>query len=336
LQWQLTTYIGGAVVGLMLIFLLVDYTRQRKAIIADFLEKAKQESQLLQVALNGYTEPSKQRAVLNDYCEKTRLRGDAALDITIVDANRRLIASSWQDGPDSFINTEDIEPLLSGKKDISVGRTTHKGQRAATVTLPLHPREGDQRQICGLVQCVKPMTDAEQLSRDLLANRMLVLVPTLIVTLVAVWWTVNKKIVKPLNTLFLREYALSKGDLSRWPYHDPNNEISELYDMFNRMVDRLRTHQDTVVQKEKVLEQSNTLFMARLQIRRPVGAIIKRARQIMADPSPLTKDQKRAVNVILRQAKHIKAAIMALEPTASEGNSAQDQSPQSKHVTSVA
>jgi len=318
LHWQLTGYIGGAVVGLMVVFLLVDYGRQRSAILSDFIEKAKQETNYLRVALNGHTASADLRASVFEYCEKARLRGDSPLDITVIDSDKRLIASSWQDRPDSFLNTDGIDPLLRGKQDIIVGRTTHKGQRAVTVTLPLSCKDGERRRICGLVQCVRPMTEAEALLRGLMLSRLLVFLPILGVMFAAVWWTVNWKIVKPLNALFMREYALSKGDLGRWPYPDPNNEISELYDMFNRMVDRLRAHQDTVVKSERVMEQSNTLFMARLQIRRPVSAIIKRARLIMAEPASLTKEQKRSVNIILRQAKHIKASISALEPEPAE------------------
>lgn len=325
LDWQLTGYIGGAVGGLMLIFLLVDYSRQRHAILADFIEKAKQETNYLRAALNGQTKSADLRASVFDYCERARLRGDSRLDITVLDAQKRLIASSWQDRPDSFINTDGLDHLLQGNQDIIIGQTTHKGQRAVTVTLPLFCKDGEQRRICGLVQWVKPMTEAEKLSRDLMVSRMLVFLPILGVAFAAVWWTVNWKIVKPLNALFMREYALSKGDLGRWPYPDPNNEISELYDMFNRMVDRLRAHHEMVIKSEKTLEQSNALFMARLQIRRPVSAIIKRARLIMAEPAGLTKEQKRSVNIILRQAKHIKAAIMALEPAPEETLAAQGQ-----------
>ena len=109
-------------------------------------------------------------------------------------------------------------------------------------------------------------------------------------------WLVAKALVLwPLEVMFLHQYSASKGDLKAMPFPNVKNEFADLYEMFNRMIERLNEYREGVGAKRSVWQQTYD------DLHEPIDKVIKLADATMALEG-LSPDATRALSQIRREA----------------------------------
>jgi len=235
---QLTGYLGAAIAALVLVFLVVDYHVQKQQIWESTVARMADDAQLLSRFLTEGKPPKEWRQTIQSYCHQMAKCGIEDHQLALVSSDGRMLSTTGM-APGL---TRDERLLTRTAVQSGVARTETplrgKSGKYAAVAVPL--RLGEEGPSDSVLLYTEPLTEFDALLGNLFKARVALLFALLLLVILVVYFVLQAKVARPLNALFLHEYDVSKGNLETKDYPDPNNEISEIYDMFNAMIERLQ------------------------------------------------------------------------------------------------
>lgn len=242
LHRQITVRVALALTVVMVCFLAFDYRVQRAALVADLGARMAQEMQLLRLALRDVKGPDGIQSLIGEHCSEMKHHGKLGHTLSLVSRDRRVLAAAHAATAEMIGGVIDLERVLGGLEKVLVQETSVGGQRVLVVAVPTF-QTTDGLPI-GALFYAETLTDVESLSYELLRSRLWLTVCLLLATSVVVWLVVRRKVMEPLNALIAHEGELARGDLDTWKEHpETNNELSELHDIFNYVIEKLRRKQ---------------------------------------------------------------------------------------------
>lgn len=235
---QLTGYLGAAIAALVLAFLVVDFHVQKQEIWESTVARMVDDAQLLRRYLTEGKPPEQWEEAIESYChqmEKCRIE-DHRLALVSSDGKLRSSSARQLGLTEAEVNLTQ-EALKSGLAQTDAPLQSKSGKYAGVAVSLAVEKDG----LADLILLyTEPLTEFDALLGNLFKARAALLFTLLLLVILVVYFVLQAKVARPLNALFLHEYDVSKGNLETKDYPDPNNEISEIYDMFNAMIERLQ------------------------------------------------------------------------------------------------
>jgi HAMP domain-containing protein len=238
----MTLWISPVILGILLLFALVDYRQQRHRLIDRRIQRMGQESELMAMAIEARNNPEERREFIENYCETMPLHGRAGHGLLVIDPTGGIYRTGQAPAPDTVRQMPAVRRLLNGQNNSSVWRRTNDGPEALISARSYGTGKG--RNAPGLIYYSESIDDIRQLSYGLIAGRLAMLVAVFALLVGTIWLFVKHRITRPLNSLLLHEWDVGEGDLARRDHPDPHNEISVVCKMFNVMVERIRAHEE--------------------------------------------------------------------------------------------
>ena len=250
IEQQLTTWVGGTIMVLMLGFVVGDLGLQLVKLSQYHEELAAQGVEGLRQYFQGREADGDIGSLLSGSellgFVQGRRAGFAVFDLDGERMYATQLASSrsWEETQELFSPVPWGEARFS-RHVIGGTQVVAAAERFATRDDP--PLEG-------VVVYVVNVHELRQAMIFLWAWRAVIMLVIIVGVMLAVRIPVRKFIVKPLDTLFVGAYAASKDDYRGLPPCPVNNEFLDLYDMFNRLMSHLedtRIFEATLVDDEE-------------------------------------------------------------------------------------
>ena len=245
---QLTGYLGAAIAVLVLAFLVADLQVQKQQIWESTVARMTSDAQLLRRFLTEGKPPEQWEEAIESYChqmEKCRIEDHR---LALVSSDGRLRSST---GRELRLTQAELD-LTQEALESGLARTDAplqgKSSKYAGVAVSLAVKKGGAAD--SVLLYTEPLTEFDTLLGNLFKARAVLLFTLLLLVILVVYFVLQAKVARPLKALFLHQYDVSKGNLETKDYPDPNNEISEIYDMFNAMIERLRGDEDVPAEQE--------------------------------------------------------------------------------------
>ena len=242
IHWQMTLWISPVILGILLLFALVDYRQQRQRLIGKRMQRMQQESELMTMAIQARRDPAEREEFIENYCETMPLHGRTGHGLLVIDPLGGTYRTGQAPTPETVRQMPAVRKLLEGEENSSAWRRTGNGPEAL-LSAHLYGN-GANGSRAGLIYYSESLDDIRQLSYGLIAGRLAMLVAVFVLLVVAIWLFVKHRITRPLNSLLLHEWDVGGGDLARRNHPDPHNEISVVCEMFNVMLERIREHEE--------------------------------------------------------------------------------------------
>ena len=242
IHWQLTLWIGLALCGLGVVFLLVEGTLQKNRLIQARSEHMADQVELLSMALKKEPDAKSRATLLETYCATMRFHGRPGHALGVLDTSGAFYRSSDSISRERLASDPHIQPLLSGSAVAAHWIDESHDGLSLVVAKSIRTEAGGQ---VGVVYYSEWLDDILRLSWALQLQGAGVLVVLLAAVTLVVWLFIKYKVAAPLDALLMSEYAVSRGDpsplrtIGAVSYRDPHNEISTVCSMFSYMVTRI-------------------------------------------------------------------------------------------------
>jgi len=247
IEEQLSKWVGGTIMVLMLVFVLVDLALQAVQVSRYQEEVAAQGAEGLREFFQGREvgdDPGSffEGSDLLGYVQGRRA-GFAVFDLSgdRIYATSLAFSKNWDETQELFTAPPWGEIEFSRCR-IAGTSVVAAAERFATRDDP--PWEG-------VVVYLVNVSDLHQTAIFLWAWRTVIVLVIIIGVMLAVRIPVRKFIIKPLDTLFVGAYAASRDDYRGLPPCPVENEFADLYEMFNRLMTHL---EDTRIFEATLLE----------------------------------------------------------------------------------
>ncbi len=249
---QLTQWVGGTIIVLMFTFILADYAVQSRAFgqyrddiavqgaegLKSFLERP--------VPLEETLADLRSAATIADYCET----GDH--DFAVFNSRGEVLIKTA--GALSSDPEENRKILVAPSGEGIDVRSVQVGEWKAVVGVGAYTTR-DEPAETGTVAYVTSSSRHQAMALMLWGVRSAMVLLMIAGTMVAVRIPVKKFVVAPIDGLFMAAYAASRDDFHKLPPCPCDNEFTELYEMFDRLMGHLsdtRIH-DALVETEEEL-----------------------------------------------------------------------------------
>jgi len=240
---QLTQWVGGTIIVLMFIFILADY-----AIQAHYL--AAYQEEVAQNGAEGIITLFHRDQDFDETCDELAAAAMVAgYELTpdrhfVVYDNEGAIRVRTSGAPAEARAEENnsiLEPrplsLDGTNARPEIRRIRSNGVPAVAAVASFGTRtEAPQN---GVVAYIVLPEQIDQVALSMWALRTFVMLIVIIGTMLAVRIPVKRFVVTPIDGLFMAAYAASKDDFQSLPPCPVDNEFTELYDMFNRLMGHL-------------------------------------------------------------------------------------------------
>lgn len=235
IQEQLSKWVGGTIMVLMLVFVLVDlalqtvqFRRYQEKVAAQGAEGLRQFFQGREVGDDpkSFFEGSD----LLCYVQGRRT-GFAVFDLSgdRIYATPLAFSKSWTE-TQALFTTPPWGEIEFSRRRIAGTSVVAAAERFATRDDPAWE---------GVVVYLVNVADLRQTAIFLWAWRAVIILVIVVGVMFAVRIPVRKFIIKPLDTLFVGAYAASRDDYQGLPPCPVDNEFADLYEMFNRLMTHL-------------------------------------------------------------------------------------------------
>ncbi len=248
---QLTQWVGGTIIVLMLVFVVVDLALQTRAfsryhariaaIGAEGLKQLLQGRRTLAETLDDYNKTA--------FCE-AYVQG-LQRGAIIFDLEGRTIYSTPLAESAKASETDSLFVLPPGD-EAKVYRRSISG--TSVVAAAARFRTKDTPPIEGVAVYLVNATEHQQAATLLWGWRATLMLLMIICVMLAVRIPVRKFVLRPMDGIFVAAYAASKDDYAELGACPVDNEFADLYEMFNRLMGHLS---DTRVYEATLLEEED-------------------------------------------------------------------------------
>ena len=150
------------------------------------------------------------------------------------------------------------------------------------------------------------------LAWKLLTDRAYTVAFILIAVSLVSWLIVRRAVLRPVNDLYLRHYAVSRGQYEASAYPEWNNEFSGLYEMFHRMVADIERQKEEMTKTERRILSDHILSAAHAQVFQPLRDCVAQLNEIRNTQKGLTPEGKAKLDAIVRELERASAASIEL------------------------
>jgi nitrogen fixation/metabolism regulation signal transduction histidine kinase len=126
------------------------------------------------------------------------------------------------------------------------------------------------------------------------------------------WLIARRAVLRPVNDLYLRHYAVSRGQYEISGYPDWNNEFSGLYEMFHRMVADIERQKEELSKTERRIFSDHILAAAHAQVFQPLRDCVAQINQIRNTQKELTPEGRAKLDEIVRELERVSTASIEL------------------------
>lgn len=253
LQRQLIVWINVTLITLTLAALTYDYFTQRRILITNFHAAMNQAANHVLLALKNSETMDSATMTLREYCNVMSSHEDPYHEISLITKDGDIVVSSK--------NTHHkTRPVIETDKQNASNWNTivNEGNRYTSLTIPFEKRWGNN-QFQGYIHYVENTNTVNSLLHRLFWNRTVSLIVIILILSIMTFKILKTKVLNPLDRIFVQSYAVSTGDYSIWNFSDPGNEIGDIQHMLNFMVEKIKLHEQSIVQKERHSAVSETI-----------------------------------------------------------------------------
>jgi len=302
---QLTVRLGALVCVLLILFVAADYHAQKQEIFRSTLSRMAESARLLRLFLTEGKSPEEWEPAIRAYCHQMGQCGVTNHQLALVSRDGQLLSTTGNRAQLTVDEVALARRALRGEDVQTPAPLDGSPGKVAGVAVPLRVR-GAAEPASALLY-TEPLVEFDQLVHDLLVTRLALLAIFLCLILLVVFLVVRRKVSRPLNALYLHEVDVSRGILEPHDYPDPNNEISEIYDMFNEMVRRLGEHEERIFEAQKRTEHLKAIEEIEQHLSEPIKNVYQKLEVLMRslpEPGPLraaASDIRNEVGEMTRQ-----------------------------------
>ena len=252
LHSQLILDVGLAFAVLVLLFIVADFWYEHYLIRNALDEQLKREidvrlnvlrGEIMEQARGKALTPAMLEALFRrDLQTFLRLSGYGDHVLAVFDSQGGLITSSG--GPESTdgFDRNAIFRAIQTKKTISaIGKVD--GERSVFTFTPLLDSTSTDLPVVAALAYQAPVRRTEVFTRHLVVgfiiSRLVGFTLILIVLVILITVLTRRLVVTPIQALILHQHAATQGDLRRYEGQRPENEIGDMFVMFDRVLDAL-------------------------------------------------------------------------------------------------
>jgi len=234
---QLTQWVGGTIIVLMFVFVIADYLIQRAHLKQGQDTKVRLGAEGLKTyvergtAIDESVESLKDMAAFSDYTE-----GQDRGFVLFGEQEEPLVYTSGviSNDPEERKHLSRHPNVPSG---IEVRRVKVNNSDAVAAVSAYRTKSDTPAE--GTLAYIVIVEREDQAALRAWATRAVMVLIMIAGTMLAVRIPVRKFVVAPIDGLFLAAYAASKDDYRKLPRCPVDNEFTELYDMFDRLLGHL-------------------------------------------------------------------------------------------------
>jgi len=266
---QLTQWVGGTIIVLMFIFVLADYWIQHRYFTQSMETTTRQRVEGLKSLLqSGQTldQVTEQLATADNVAEYMEAQ-DTSIAIFDVAGNVQFqSASALPNDPSEMEKLSQPPSQAVDIRHLKIGGIPIVAAVTAFETKEETPSKG-------FVAYIQSAAESQQMGLVLWGWRSAIILVMILGVMLAVRIPVKRFVVAPIDGLFLAAYAVSRDDYQRVPACPVDNEFTELYEMFSRMMGHLsdtRTHEGQPPEEQQEFPEAPFDELAGKQTDEPV------------------------------------------------------------------
>jgi len=221
------------------------------------------------------------------------------LELQFIDANGRMVASSYGDWAGDSPSTDDIEDAITTRGPSTfIGKDSHTGERIIAVSSPMIYKNG---QVIGVLRYV---TSTKLLDRQVISVFIYSLIALSAVMLVVILSSnyYVRSILVPVREITEKAKRITAGSYGIQIRTQYDDEIGELADTINEMSTQIG--QNERIQRDFISSLSH-------ELRTPLTAITGWSETLLADEE-MDADTKRGMSIIQREAKRLTEMVVEL------------------------
>ena len=243
LQRQLIVWVNTVLVALTLIALIYDYSTQKRILTANFHTSMLQAANHIALALVNSQTLDSATETLSEYCKVMSGHNDPYHEISLINNNGDIIVSSKNN---QQVNKK-IDDFIIPKEN-TWSTLQLDGETYTALSMPFKNNWGN-KSFNGAIRYIDNNNSIDMLLNHLFWNRAALLVFIVFIISVIMFIILKIKILTPLDRIFVQAYAVSTGDYNIWHVPDPGNEIGDIQTMFNFMINNIRSHEESSLNK---------------------------------------------------------------------------------------
>jgi methyl-accepting chemotaxis protein len=306
---QLTVSLGLAIVFLSLASFFYQFQVERRILINSIREDLVHQASLIRAWLTDARTPEERRKIAGQYAAAIEHLDSMNQAIVIVDADRSVIGSNTgKEIGAEFASTLLDEAMAAGAPPEGVTRQAG-GRLQTAVAFHEGPTGRDVR---GGVLIDQPLTPVNQLADSLMLGAFILLLATLVIIVLVVYLVLRVKVHRPMHAIFMQQYRIREGDLARIDAKDPRNEFSDLYSMYNEMVEKLAQQRRATLEQKEYVALGDLVRQISGKITGPMDELIRRSRTLMERASSLSDEDRATLRELLANLTRIARELQGL------------------------
>jgi methyl-accepting chemotaxis protein len=256
LQKQLILWMNIALIALTIVAISYDYYTQKNILTINFHNSMKQAADHIILALENSKNLDSATNTLRVYCHVMSGHEDPYHEISLINETGEVIVSS------KIAHAGNRKHILSNiPKELTWDNVQIENQVYIGLTLPFEKQWPDSH-FRGTLRYIENTTPIITLLERLFWNRVISLMVVVFTLSLITFWILKRKVLNPLDRIFIQSYAVSTGDYESWNVPDPGNEIGDIQIMFNYMIEKIRIHEDRAVTKGRHSATVETIAQA--------------------------------------------------------------------------
>ena len=243
LQRQIIVWVNAVLVALTIIALTYDYYAQKRILSANLHASMLQAVSHISLALKNSQTMGSATNTLSEYCKVMSRHDDPYHTISLIDSAGKTVVSSKsnqanESKPDGSTNT----------KELSWNTFIENGDTYTILSMPFE-NKWPNKNFVGMIQYIENNNSIDMLLNHLYWYRAFLLITIVMIISIVIFVILKFKVLTPLDRIFVQAYAVSTGDYNIWHVPDPGNEIGDIQTMFNFMINNIRSHEESSLNK---------------------------------------------------------------------------------------
>ena len=243
LQRQLILWVNTVLVVLTVIALIYDYSVQKKILTANFHASMQQAASHVALALANSQTMESATNTLDEYCKVMSGHDDPNQTISLINNKGEVVVSS----KNIHLSKEKTNGFIVPEENTWT-RLQINGETYTQLSMPFKKKWGNKN-FEGAIQYIDNNNSIDMLLNNLFWNRAIILIFIVFIISVIMFVILKIKVLTPLDRIFVQAYAVSTGDYNIWHVPDPGNEIGDIQSMFNFMINNIRSHEESSMNK---------------------------------------------------------------------------------------
>lgn len=179
-----------------------------------------------------------------------------------------------------------------------------EGRHYVSLVYP-YRKDWNGRSFIGAIRFIESTKYVEQILKDMFWSRCIMFMGMVLCISSITGWVVRKRVLNPLDDLFLMAYKTSKGDWTTSEFDNPANELEDIQIMFNYMVNRFCEHENKLLSKERksaILETSSTVYSVIVEKMIAINEICDMVNGLCSDNSSELRSLFRSIKIKCKNA----------------------------------